>query len=130
VVSTTGAEDVVRRAKQVAEDASKAAGEALRELHGQTESVEYKSDKSDIVTEADYKADNIITTVIENEFPYPRDPVGGERRASRDERVHLADRSARRHGEFRTWKPELLDLHRASGGRGTRNGRRLRAGDR
>ncbi|WP_226042669.1 inositol monophosphatase family protein [Natrinema sp. DC36] len=69
VVSTTEAEDVVPRAEQVAEDASKAAGEALRELHGQTESVEYKSDKSDIVTEADYKADNIITTVIENEFP-------------------------------------------------------------
>ncbi|MFB6222123.1 MAG: inositol monophosphatase family protein [Haloarcula sp.] len=61
--------DVLQHAKTVAEDSARAAGEALRELHGQTESVEYKTDKSDIVTEADHKADNIIRTVIENEFP-------------------------------------------------------------
>ncbi len=83
---TTEAEDVVRRAKQVAEDASKAAGEALSELHGQTESVEYKSDKSDIVTEADYKADNIITTVIENEFP-----THGIRSEESDEQVGTSE---------------------------------------
>ncbi|MDS0477254.1 inositol monophosphatase family protein [Natrinema sp. 1APR25-10V2] len=85
-VSNTEAEDIVRRAKQVAEDASKAAGEALRELHGQTESVEYKSDKSDIVTEADYKADNIITTVIENEFP-----THGIRSEESDEQVGTSE---------------------------------------
>ncbi|WP_435181180.1 inositol monophosphatase family protein [Halorussus sp. AFM4] len=62
-------ESLLRRAKEVAEEAALAAGEPLRELHGQTESIEYKSDKSDIVTEADYKADNIISTVIANEFP-------------------------------------------------------------
>ncbi|UHQ96163.1 NAD(+)/NADH kinase [Natrinema halophilum] len=61
--------DVLERAKQVAEEAARAAGPALRELHGQTESVEFKTDKSDIVTEADYKAENIITTVLESEFP-------------------------------------------------------------
>ncbi|NHN49505.1 inositol monophosphatase [Halostella sp. JP-L12] len=83
---TDHGDDVVRRAKQVAEDAAKAAGEALRELHGQTESVEYKSDKSDIVTEADYKADNIITTVVENEFP-----DHGIRSEESDERVGSSD---------------------------------------
>lgn len=61
--------DLLHNAKEVAEDAALAAGEALQELHGQTESVTVKTDKSDIVTEADFKADNIITTVIENQFP-------------------------------------------------------------
>ncbi|WP_254533716.1 NAD(+)/NADH kinase [Natrinema gelatinilyticum] len=59
----------LERAKRVGEEAARAAGPALRELHGQTESVEFKTDKSDIVTEADYKAENIITTVLESEFP-------------------------------------------------------------
>ena len=77
-----GSADVVQQARRVAEDAAEAAGEALRELHGQTESVEVKSDKSDIVTEADYKADNIITTVVENEFP-----DHGIRSEESDERV-------------------------------------------
>ncbi|HET7322698.1 MAG TPA: inositol monophosphatase family protein [Halococcus sp.] len=62
-------EDVVARAASVAEEAVMAAGEPLREIHGQVESVEYKSDKSDIVTNADYKSERIIATVIENEFP-------------------------------------------------------------
>lgn len=61
--------DLAQSACQLAKEAARAAGQPLRELHGQTESVEFKTDKSDIVTEADYKADNIITTVIENEFP-------------------------------------------------------------
>lgn len=60
---------LLERAKQAAMDAARAAGPALRELHGQTESIEFKSDKSDIVTEADYKSENIITTVLESEFP-------------------------------------------------------------
>ncbi|SEW29927.1 NAD(+)/NADH kinase [Natrinema salifodinae] len=62
-------EDVRSSARHVAKEAARAAGQPLRELHGQTESIEYKTDKSDIVTEADYKAENIITTVIESEFP-------------------------------------------------------------
>ncbi len=61
--------DFLEHARDVAREAARAAGQPLTELHGQTESVEYKSDKSDIVTEADYKADNIVTTVIANEFP-------------------------------------------------------------
>ncbi|MFC4541437.1 inositol monophosphatase family protein [Halosolutus amylolyticus] len=61
--------DLRERARRVATEAARATGPPLRELHGQTESIEYKTDKSDIVTEADYKAENIITTVIESEFP-------------------------------------------------------------
>ena len=62
-------EDLVDRAMQIALEAAESAGEVLRERHGQVESVEFKTDKSDIVTEADYQSDRIITTVIENEFP-------------------------------------------------------------
>ena len=62
-------EGTVERALQIAKEAAQSAGEPLRELHGQVESVSVKSDKSDIVTEADYQADHIISTVIENEFP-------------------------------------------------------------
>jgi len=61
--------DLLERASRVAREAARSAGEPLRELHGQVERVEYKSDKADIVTEADYQADHIITTVLENEFP-------------------------------------------------------------
>jgi myo-inositol-1(or 4)-monophosphatase len=61
--------DVVEKARQVAAEAARSAGDPLRELHGETESVETKSDNADIVTEADYKSENIITTVIKNEFP-------------------------------------------------------------
>jgi myo-inositol-1(or 4)-monophosphatase len=63
------ADSLLPHAREVAMEAARAAGQPLRELHGQTESIEYKTDKSDIVTEADYKADNIITTAINNEFP-------------------------------------------------------------
>ena len=63
------APDVLERARQIAMEAAESAGEPLRSLHGRVESVEVKSDKSDIVTEADYRAERIITTVIENEFP-------------------------------------------------------------
>ena len=68
-VRVANGDDSLTRAKRVAKEAARAAGQPLRELHGQTESIEYKTDKSDIVTEADYKAENIITTVIESEFP-------------------------------------------------------------
>jgi len=61
--------DLVERARAVAEEAALSVGDPLRELHGQTESVTYKTDKSDIVTEADHQSDRIITTVIGNEFP-------------------------------------------------------------
>ncbi len=62
-------ESTAHRARAVAQEAARAAGQPLLELHGETESIEYKSNKADIVTEADYKADNIITTAIANEFP-------------------------------------------------------------
>ncbi|WP_049927568.1 NAD(+)/NADH kinase [Halopiger goleimassiliensis] len=60
---------VVERARDIAVEAARSAGEPLQELHGQIESVDYKTDKSDIVTEADQQADRIITTVVRNEFP-------------------------------------------------------------
>lgn len=59
----------VERACEIAKEAARSAGEPLRELHGRVESITFKTDKSDIVTEADQQADRIITTVIENEFP-------------------------------------------------------------
>ena len=62
-------EDIIARAASVAEEAVRAAGEPLRDIHGQVESIEYKSDKSDIVTNADYKSERIIATVVKNEFP-------------------------------------------------------------
>ncbi len=61
--------DLVEEAQSVAMEAARSVGDPLRELHGQVESVTYKTDKSDIVTEADHQADRIITTVIQNEFP-------------------------------------------------------------
>ncbi|WIV68197.1 NAD(+)/NADH kinase [Natrialbaceae archaeon AArc-T1-2] len=61
--------DFLGQAMTIAKEAATSAGEPLRELHGQVESVTYKTDKSDIVTEADHQADRIITTVIGNEFP-------------------------------------------------------------
>jgi myo-inositol-1(or 4)-monophosphatase len=61
--------DTVEKARQVAKEAARSAGEPLRELHGRVEDVTIKTNKSDIVTEADHQANRIITTVIENEFP-------------------------------------------------------------
>jgi myo-inositol-1(or 4)-monophosphatase len=61
--------ETVERALEIAKEAARSAGEPLCELHGQVESVTVKTDKSDIVTEADYQANRIITTVIRNEFP-------------------------------------------------------------
>jgi myo-inositol-1(or 4)-monophosphatase len=59
----------VERARTVAQEAARSVGEPLRELHGRVEDVTYKTDKADIVTEADHQANRIITTAIENEFP-------------------------------------------------------------
>ncbi|WP_306059392.1 NAD(+)/NADH kinase [Natronococcus wangiae] len=67
--SENGEADVLEHALTIATEAAEAAGEPLRELHGQVESITVKSDKSDIVTEADHQANRIITTVIDNEFP-------------------------------------------------------------
>jgi len=60
---------LLERAREVAVEAAESVGDPLRELHGRVEEITYKSDKSDIVTEADHQANRIITTVIENEFP-------------------------------------------------------------
>jgi myo-inositol-1(or 4)-monophosphatase len=68
-VSEEPAEEFLERAARIAQEAAHSAGEPLRALHGQVESVEFKTDKADIVTEADYQSERIITTVIENEFP-------------------------------------------------------------
>jgi myo-inositol-1(or 4)-monophosphatase len=60
---------LVEKARDIATEAAQSAGEPLRELHGRVEDVTVKTDKSDIVTEADHQANRIITTIIENEFP-------------------------------------------------------------
>ncbi|WP_255169643.1 NAD(+)/NADH kinase [Natrononativus amylolyticus] len=62
-------EDLVERARVLAEEVAQSAGEPLRELHGRVESITVKTDKADIVTEADHQANRIITTAIANEFP-------------------------------------------------------------
>lgn len=59
----------IDRAKQIACEAAESVGDPLRELHGRVEDVTFKTNKSDIVTEADRQANRIITTTIENEFP-------------------------------------------------------------
>ncbi len=64
-----GVDETITRALRVGVEAAESAGEPLEDLHGRVESIEVKSDKSDIVTEADYQAERIIGAVIENEFP-------------------------------------------------------------
>lgn len=59
----------VEQGLQVAKEAARSVGQPLRELHGNVQDVQHKSDKSDVVTEADFISENIITTAIENEFP-------------------------------------------------------------
>lgn len=63
------ADNQLEQALEIAKEAAQSVGDPLRKLHGQVESVTVKTDKADIVTEADHQADRIITTVIENEFP-------------------------------------------------------------
>ena len=62
-------DDTVDRALNLAEEAAKSVRVSLRDLHGKVESEEFKTDKADVITEADYLSENIITTVIENEYP-------------------------------------------------------------
>jgi myo-inositol-1(or 4)-monophosphatase len=61
--------EVYARAARVAIEAAESVGGPLRALHGRVERVEYKTDRSDIVTEADHQADHIIRTAIDSEFP-------------------------------------------------------------
>lgn len=62
-------EEMVDRALHLAEEAAKSVRIPLRELHGKVESEEFKTNKADVITEADYLSENITTTVIENEYP-------------------------------------------------------------
>ncbi len=69
-VETVASEtDFLSDALSIGVEAAESAGESLRELHGHVESIEYKQSKSDIVTEADYRAEQIITQTLRNEFP-------------------------------------------------------------
>lgn len=58
----------LQRAKNIAVESAESAGERLREIHGDVDNVDYKKDKSDMVTEADYKAQKIIKSSLGNEF--------------------------------------------------------------
>ena len=60
---------LLEESRQIAIQALKSAGEPLREIHGEVENIQYKTSKSDIVTEADYRSQRIITQTIRNEFP-------------------------------------------------------------
>lgn len=62
-------DDLHSRAKEVAIEAARSAGEQMSKIHGDVDNVQYKTNKSDMVTEADYQAQKIIKTTIENEFP-------------------------------------------------------------
>jgi myo-inositol-1(or 4)-monophosphatase len=87
--------DFLERARQIAMEAAESAGEPLRGLHGRVESVEFKSNKADIVTEADYRAERIITTVVENEFP--------------DHNIRSEEDVQREHDSEYTWLIDPLD---------------------
>lgn len=69
VIASDSVNGILERALAIAEEAAQSVGGPLRELHGRTESVEYKSDKADVVTEADYQSERIITRILESEFP-------------------------------------------------------------
>lgn len=62
-------ESVEQKASTVAKEAARSAAEPLREIHGSVEEVTEKTDAADIVTEADYQSQQIISAVIRNEFP-------------------------------------------------------------
>lgn len=67
-ISDDETEPFLERARRVARGAAESAGEMLTELRGRA-GVQIKTNKSDIVTEADFRADDIIRTAIESEFP-------------------------------------------------------------
>lgn len=60
----------------VAKDAVKSAGVPLEGYHGKVEDIEYKGDKSDIVTDANYRSEVMLKTVISND--YPNDTIHSE----------------------------------------------------
>ena len=62
-------DEMADKALNLAEEAARSVRVPLRDLHGKVESVEFKTDKADVITEADYLSENIITTAIENEYP-------------------------------------------------------------
>ncbi len=64
-----GPRELPERALQVATEAAESVGGPLRDLHGRVESEEYKTDRSDVITEADRLSENIIATAIGNEYP-------------------------------------------------------------
>lgn len=95
MVASEGANGLIDRALAVAEEAAQSVGGPLRELHGKTESIEYKTDKYDLVTEADYQAERIITSIIESEFP--------------DHNIHSEEDVRRDAGSEYTWIIDPLD---------------------
>lgn len=95
VVTPPEATDFHTHARTVAEEAAKNVGPQLRELHGKTESIEYKSDKADLVTEADYQSEKIITSIIEDEFP--------------DHNIHSEETTHHESGSDFTWIIDPLD---------------------
>ena len=62
-------EALVDRALCLAKEAARSVRNPLRDLHGRVESETFKTDKTDLITEADRLSENIITTAIENEYP-------------------------------------------------------------
>lgn len=90
-----GSRDELERALAIAKEAALSVGSPLRELHGRTEQVEYKTDKYDLVTEADYQAERIITSIIEYEFP--------------DHNIHSEEDIHRDAGSAFTWLIDPLD---------------------
>ncbi|MFW6447956.1 MAG: inositol monophosphatase family protein [Halobacteriota archaeon] len=85
----------LERAHAIATEAARSVGGPLRELHGRTEQVEYKTDKYDLVTEADYQSERIITSIIEYEFP--------------EHNVHSEEDIHRDAGSRYTWLIDPLD---------------------
>ncbi|SDQ60984.1 NAD(+)/NADH kinase [Natronobacterium texcoconense] len=69
VSSEAGPDCFEERACELAKEAVRSVRNPLRNLHGKVETERYKTDTSDVITEADYLSENIITTAIENEYP-------------------------------------------------------------
>lgn len=91
----TTADDGLSRARAIAEEAAQSVGSPLRELHGRTETVEYKSDKYDLVTEADYQSESILCSILESEYP--------------DHNIHSEEDVRRDTGSRYTWLVDPLD---------------------
>lgn len=61
--------ELVDRALELGKEAARSVRNPLRDLHGRVESETFKTDETDVITEADRLSENIITTAIENEYP-------------------------------------------------------------